>query len=275
MKTILSIQSSVTMGAVGNTMAAAVFAASEHHLCRVDTVQLAAHPGHGFRAGGSLGDKDLAALLEGLDRLDGGAWQGIDAMMTGYIAGEGQLPAIAQAMDRFSDSGGGKPLLVDPVFGDHGRLYVGEGIAEGIRDTLVPRAGIITPNAFELGWLADMEVDGPDGAGRASEALLERHPGLEAVVTTGIVHGGDIFDTLLSRHLDAEIANPRLRDGGFHGAGDLFAAAAMKELMDGAPLQEAVMEASSRTAEVLERTEAMGEEEISLAAVRETGGTAA
>ena len=59
MKSILSIQSSVTLGAVGNTMAAAVMAASAHLLCRVDTIQLTAHPGHGFRAGGSISNDDL------------------------------------------------------------------------------------------------------------------------------------------------------------------------------------------------------------------------
>ena len=266
-KTILSIQSSVTMGAVGNTMAAAVFATSPHHLCRVDTVQLAAHPGHGFRAGGSIGDGDFAALLEGLDRFgDGGAWRGIDAMMTGYIAGAGQIQPIAGAMERLAGSGGGKPVLVDPVFGDHGRLYVGEDVAVGIRDELVPRAAIITPNAFELGWLADMPVDSPEDAAEAADSLLERHPGLGAVVTTGLVQEDVVIDFLNHRGGASSNANP-FRNGVFHGAGDLFAALLMTALMDGADMEGAFTLASARTDGVLAETAAMGEEQISPEAV--------
>ena len=68
MKSVLSIQSAVTIGAVGNTMASLVMAA-RHHLCRVDTVQLA-HPGHGFRAGGSIDDQAFADILAGIERLN-------------------------------------------------------------------------------------------------------------------------------------------------------------------------------------------------------------
>ena len=271
MKTILSIQSSVTMGAVGNTMAAAVFANSRHHLCRIDTIQLAAHPGHGFRAGGSITDSDFAALLGGLDRLgDGGAWRGIDAMMTGYIAGAGQIAPIAQAMDKFTE-GGGKPALVDPVFGDHGRLYVEEDVAAGIRDELIPRAGIITPNVFELGWLAGMPIDSPEDAAKATESLLERHPELKAVIATGFVHDDVVVDFLSRRSGTSSNANP-FRNGVFHGAGDLLAALLMKALMDGADMEDAFIQASTGTDGVLASTVATGGEQISpkaLGAARE------
>ena len=272
MRTILSIQSSVAMGAVGNTMAAAVMAASRHHLCRVDTVQLTAHPGHGFRAGGSVGGKDFAAILEGVDRL--GAWRGIDAMMTGYIADEGQIPAIASAMDSFAGSGGGKPLLVDPAFGDHGRLYLGEDIARGVRDTLLPKAGIISPNAFELGWLTDATIAGPGDAEAAAAGLLEKHPRLEAVITTGIVHDGSVSDSLLSRDGSSLFGKAHSSRREFPGAGDMFAALVMKALMDGTGLTDSVAEAHTRTTDILGRTEAMNEKEISLEAVRQALGEA-
>ena len=268
MKTVLSIQSSVTMGAVGNTMAAAVFAASPHHLCRVDTVQLAAHPGHGFRAGGSIVDADFAALLGGLDRLgDGGAWRGIDAMMTGYIAGAGQIPHVAGALDKFAGSGGGKPVLVDPVLGDHGRLYVGEDVAAGIRDRLVPRAGIVTPNTFELGWLTGVDIAGPGDAETAAAGMLERHSGLEAVVVTGIVDGGAVSDILYDRSGAAVLGSAQPRPGALPGAGDLFAALLMRGVMDGMAASDAAAEASIRTAVILDRTGVLGQSEISLEAV--------
>ena len=271
MKTILSIQSSVTMGAVGNTMAAAVLAGSAHHLCRVDTIQLAAHPGHGFRAGGSMGDEDFAALLEGLGRFgDGGAWSGIDAIMTGYVASAGQIPAIAQALDKLAGSGGGKPVLVDPVIGDHGKLYVGKDIAEGIRDALIPRARIITPNAFELGWLTGASVKTAEDVEKAAVTLIERLPVLEAVVVTGFIDDKSVFDFLYHRYGTSANGN-MFRDGVFHGAGDLFAALLMRALMDGLSLENAFHRASSCTDDVLAETVGMGEREILLEAVKQAG----
>ena len=296
MKSILSIQSSVTLGAVGNTMAAAVMAASAHLLCRVDTIQLTAHPGHGFRAGGSISNDDFSAVIMGIERLNG--WDGLDAIMTGYIGHVGQIAAIEDALSRFD--GSGRPVLVDPAFGDHGRLYCDEPLARAIAEQLIPRAKLITPNAFELGWLTDGHIVALDDAAHAASVLFDRHPMLEAVAATGIATGveGEIADTLHLRgdHLAAgdSISDPgsvkvfrkdalntisgntgsgnpisgNAMAGGFSGGGDLFTALAMKGLMDGLGITDAVRDASRLSGLIFSETQRLGRKDIALEAIR-------
>ena len=79
-------------------------------------------------------------------------------MLTGYFASAGQVEEVARLLDRVAVP----YLLVDPVMGDHGRLYVPPEVAEAIRDQLVPRATCLTPNAFELAWLSGREVADED-----------------------------------------------------------------------------------------------------------------
>ena len=92
MKKILSIQSSVTVGFVGNTVAGPVLLAMGHHPMMIDTISLAAHPGYGGRAGGPLADDLFAAQLDGLQVL--GETGDIAQIMTGYLGSVGQIDSI-------------------------------------------------------------------------------------------------------------------------------------------------------------------------------------
>ena len=83
MKQILSIQSSVTLGFVGNSVAAPVLTAMGHHPLTVDTIALAAHPGYGTRSGGVLATEDFTEILQALAHFD--ALSGVDFVITGYL----------------------------------------------------------------------------------------------------------------------------------------------------------------------------------------------
>ena len=83
MKQVLSIQSSVTAGFVGNTVAGPVLTALGQHPMLVDTVTLAAHPGYGKRAGGAVPDDILAAVLDGILSLTDTS--GINIVTSGYL----------------------------------------------------------------------------------------------------------------------------------------------------------------------------------------------
>ena len=155
MKTILSIQSAVSIGAVGNTMANMVLAAMGHHIARVDTIQLAAHPGYGFVAGGSLQHQDFADLIAGLDGFIG---QTIEGVMTGYMAHADQTKAMGGLLAKIKASHPDLPVLIDPAIGDHGRLYVDETIAKGMEIHLSCHADIITPNRFELEYFSHQSM---------------------------------------------------------------------------------------------------------------------
>jgi pyridoxine kinase len=77
--------------------------------------------------------------------------------MTGYFSSAPQVIAVAKQIKALKAEHEGLQVLVDPVIGDHGRLYVGKDVAETIRDQLLPLATITTPNLFELLWLAGGE----------------------------------------------------------------------------------------------------------------------
>ena len=97
MKQILSIQSSVTLGFVGNRVAAPVLTAMGHHPLAVDTIALAAHPGYGSRSGGVPANDDFTEILGALSLFD--ALGGIDFVITGYLGTAHQASPIKETLN--------------------------------------------------------------------------------------------------------------------------------------------------------------------------------
>ena len=264
MKRILSIQSAVTLGAVGNTMAAAVLTVAGHQLACVDTVQLSAHPGHGFRAGGHISDEDFTSLIDGLKRLQ--CLTEIDAIMTGYIGSVGQIEPIASILADFSHADRQKPILVDPVFGDHGKLYVDEAIAANIKTRLIPHATLITPNVFEMSWLTGTTIANVDDATAAAKILFNENEYAGSIVVTSVPHLSGIADVLFTDDDIFIYAKPSSgRD--FPGGGDLFSALVMLTLIEGQSVVEAVARASMLTSKIFDKTIALHRDDIALEAI--------
>ena len=106
MKKILSIQSSVTAGFVGNAVAGPVLLALGHHPMLVNTISLAAHPGYGDRAGGPPDDLLFSGHLQGLLKLHG--VDDIASVMSGYLGSSGQIAPIAELVTAWRDGMSGK-----------------------------------------------------------------------------------------------------------------------------------------------------------------------
>ena len=185
MNQLLSIQSSVAVGFVGNAVAGPVLTALGQHPLLVDTVLLAAHPGYGKRAGGAVPADILAAVLEGVLAL--GDASRISTVISGYLGSAQQVDSIVALLDSWRRHGGGIYIL-DPVLGDGGRLYVAPDIASAMIGELLPRADIVTPNHYELSYLSGRDVTNRTEAIAAASLLIERH-GLQAVIATGVVDG--------------------------------------------------------------------------------------
>lgn len=200
MKTILSIQSAVTAGFVGNSVAGPVLTALGHHPMLVDTVQLAAHPGYGKRTGGIIQPHLIADILGNLAELV--APHRIDSVVSGYLGHADQVAHIAAFIASWRGDGNGLYVL-DPVLGDGGRLYVAQDLASAIINQLLPHADVITPNQFELSLLAGHAADNQrrkqDDARQDAELLIARHD-LHAVVATGVVSEAGVGDLLVTRN---------------------------------------------------------------------------
>ena len=180
-------------------------------LLAVPTVLLSNHPGLGLPRGTSI---DIAPLLEGAEAAGGLA--GIDAILTGYFGNAAQVRAAASLIARLKPA----HVLVDPVIGDIGRLYVKDEIAGAIRDHLMPLATITTPNAFELAWLTGQAVSDVETARAAARTLS-----CPEVIVTSVPHGPDHLATLLLAGETHTVHTTARRDRVPNGTGDFFSGA--------------------------------------------------
>jgi pyridoxine kinase len=155
----------VVFGPVGLTAIVPALQAEGHDVMALPTVLLSNHPGHGKPIGKAVAADEISAMLVALENLD--AFQNLDAVLTGYFSSAEQVAVVAEFIARHRP----KIVLVDPVIGDHGKLYVAETVANAIRDLLLPLASIATPNVFELSWLTGEAVGDIETATVASRKL--------------------------------------------------------------------------------------------------------
>jgi pyridoxine kinase len=223
-RTVLSIQSAVAYGMVGNAVAQPALQRLGCDVWRIDTVVFSNHPGHGAFAGRVVPASEIAQLVQGLDDL--GVLGRVDAVISGYLGGADAAEAVADAVARIRRANPGAIYVLDPVIGDGGRSFVKPGVAEAIADRLLSLADLVTPNPFELGWLTASTVADEAGAHAAARALRPRlrRDGLAAVVVTGVPQGHDRLITLaLTADGTLRARQPRIARG-VNGTGDLFTA---------------------------------------------------
>jgi len=248
MKQLLSIQSAVAAGFVGNSVAGLVLTALGQHPLLVDTILLAAHPGYGKRAGGAVPAPILADILGGLAELTD--ISAIGTVISGYLGSADQISAIAGFIDGWRQRAGARYIL-DPVLGDGGRLYVAPELAEAMTAHLLPRADIITPNRYELGFLSKSRVEDKADAAVASRSLITGF-GLEAVIATGIVDGAKGTGDLLVRATGDTVWQPARQDArNVAGGGDLLTAIFAGLVNAGSDPEPAFIRASSLAQTIL------------------------
>lgn len=151
MARVLCISSQTVFGPVGNSAAVPALQALGHEVMQIPTVLLSNHPGLGRPAGHSTSATLMADMFQALASI--GAFNDLAAIMTGYFSSAAQVIAVTKQIKALQQQHETLKVLVDPVLGDHGKLYVATEVAEAIRDQLIPLATIATPNLFELEWL--------------------------------------------------------------------------------------------------------------------------
>jgi pyridoxine kinase len=216
MANVLAISSHVVRGHVGLAAGVPALQWLGHEVWALPTVLLASRPGLGRLARCELPAPDLSAMLSALE--GDGCWDWIDAVLAGYFPSPGSVTVAARAIQRIALTKPGITVLVDPVLGDDGRLYIAQETAESIRRDILPLATIATPNRFELQWL----TDGPTGS-LADLTDAARRLGPKIVVVTSAVEAHHTVSTLLVTATDVVERTSQRRGGIPNGAGDLFA----------------------------------------------------
>lgn len=229
---VLSIQSSVVQGHVGNSAAVLPLQALGQEVWALNTVVLSNHPGRGAFGGRGVSPDDVAALVAGLGARD--LFGQCDAVLSGYLGDPGMGSVVAGAVASVRARHASSLYLCDPVMGDadlaHGEgLYVRPELPDVFRDTLVPLADIVTPNRFELGVLTGQVLSElratRDAVAALREQMAARGPRIVCVTSyDGADVPDDSIDTLLFCDEGTfRIRQPRLNRR-FDGAGDVFAA---------------------------------------------------
>jgi len=268
---ILSIQSSVAYGHVGNSAATFPLQRLGHEVWPVNTVHFSNHTGYGAWRGIVLEPEVIAEVIEGIN--DRGALGRVDAVLTGYQGSPGVAAVVLSTVARVRALNPAAVYCCDPVMGDVGRgMFVLPGVPELIRTTVVPAADVVTPNAFELAYLsgggdpAQVSMAGVstlDGLLAAVEQV--RATGPRTVLVTS-VDGADIPpDEIAMVAVDPTgaylVRTPRLPLE-VNGAGDVTAALFLAHLHDGVDV--ALGRVASSIHGILAATHEAGSREILL-----------
>ncbi len=250
-KLILSIQSAVMHGAVGNSAAMPIYQHLRQPAESVDTVQLAAHPGFGTSILSVTPAAELGALLADYRNLD--IFGQLGAIQTGYFGEHSQISPVAQFIAASTQANEPLFYLLDPVLGDAGRMYVESSISESIRADLLPHADVITPNQFELSVLAGTGIQNEIDAVTAARRLITGR--LKAVFATGVTTAsGQICDILVSSGKE-QIMTAEKKPNGVSGSGDVLSAFFLNAILSGQSLSQAAHTANKKTAEILAKAD--------------------
>lgn len=272
---ILSIQSHVAYGHVGN--AAAVFALQRlgFEVWPIMTVQLSNHTGYpGFR-GRAFEAEHVHEVVHGLEEL--GALGGCAAVLSGYLGRAEIGEAVLSAVERTRRANPQALFLCDPVMGDYDTgLYVPEEIVRFFQQHALPQADVVTPNAFELAQLTGSPVGSLDETLAAARSLLGSGPRI--VVVTSVRTSDSDPDSVSILAVDAsgawrvstpwvELVKPS------SGAGDALAALFLGHYLRLPEGPERVPQAAARAAAavyaLIEETGRAGSRELRLIAAQD------
>ncbi len=262
--TILSIQSSVAYGHVGNSAATFPLMRMGVEVWPVLTVHFSNHTGYGAWRGPLLSASDIAEVVRGID--ERGVLGRVDAVLSGYQGAREVGAEVLRTVDLVRQRNPRAVYCCDPVLGDVGRgMYVRPGIPEFMRDHVVPRAQIVTPNHFELDFLTGRVTNTVAEVLEAADALRASGPDVVLVTSTVLDHADpdEILMLVVTADGAWQVATPRL-ERTFTGSGDLTAALFLAHYLEGDHAGLALGRTVDAVYSLLRATTRAGSEELLL-----------
>jgi pyridoxine kinase len=266
MPTVLSVQSWVACGNVGNTAALFPLQRLGCETWSLNTVAFSNHTGYERWRGSTVPASEIATLFEGIAEL--GVLPRCDAVLSGYLGEAETGPVLLDIVARVKEANPRALFCCDPVMGDIGLgYYVRSGIPEFFRDRALALADVVTPNRFELEWLSGSPVCSLAEASAAVEKLRERGPGI--VLATSLEIVGDRIVTVAAGPEGVwAVETPRLPIEAT-GCGDAVAALFLGWLLKGRAVPEALAATIAAIYGVIEATMRSGGGELALVAAQE------
>lgn len=262
---VLSIQSSVSYGHVGNSAAVFPLQRIGVEVMPVYTVCFSNHTGYGAWRGPMLSGSDVREIVTGIEERGGLA--GVDAVLSGYQGGDDIGDAILDAVDRVKRHSPDAIYACDPVLGNaKSGCHVAPEVQNLIRDRVVPSADLITPNQFELGFLTGTRPDTLESTLESVEAA--RALGPSSVLVTSVERperaGDNVMEMVAVVGDEAWIIEtPRLPIKA-NGSGDVTAALFTAHLRSTGDAGVALARTASSVFTLLENTLNSGQRELQL-----------
>jgi pyridoxine kinase len=266
---VISIQSQVAFGHVGNS--AAVFPMQMHGIdvIAVPTTLLSNRPGYPTIRGRVLEAQLVADLLLGIE--ERGAVDACDMILSGYLGSPDIAAVVADFVARAKARHPALLYCCDPVLGDRDRgLFVQADIPPLVRDRLCPLADIITPNHFEFEYLGGAGATTTGQVIAQAQTLLGRGPSTVIITSAELsdTPDGEIETLAVERSQSWRVRTPKLPISP-SGTGDLFASLFAAARVEGNDTPQALGHAASAIYAVLARTAAEGTEEMRIVASAE------
>ncbi|MFM7345191.1 MAG: pyridoxal kinase PdxY [Tagaea sp.] len=269
MRNVLSIQSWVAYGHVGNASAVFPMQRLGVEVWAIHTVMFSNHTGYGKWRGPVFPVEQVRETFEGI--AERGVLPSCDGVLSGYMGDAAIGEAILDAAARVKAANPRALYCCDPVIGDVGRgIFVRPGIPEFMKSRAVPAADIVTPNQFELEYLSGLTVKDLAGARRACDAVHALGP--KTILVTSLRHDGLVKDRIAlmvshegKRHA---IETPMLNVN-VNGAGDAIAALFFVHFGRTRDAKSALENATASIWGLLKRTEEAGAREIQTVAAQD------
>lgn len=268
-KTVLSIQSHVAYGHVGN--AAAVFPLQRMgiEVMPVHTVQFSNHTGYGDWTGQVFDPAHIRDVLNGMEQR--GALAKTDALLTGYMGAPAMVEVILELKKKLPATA---LWVCDPVMGDTDLgFFVNPDIPALFRDQVTPHADVMTPNQFELEYLSGHNIITLADAKAACTVLHDK--GVRIVLVTSLIHADTKPGTIEMIASEKggtvhRITTPLLNlTPAPNGAGDATAALFTGNLLHGHNTHEALTQTAKSIFAIFEATQKSGGRELALIAAQD------
>jgi len=266
---ILSIQSHVAYGHVGNASAVFPMQRLGVEVWPIHTVQFSNHTGYGAWKGRVFDGPAIEELLEGI--AERGVLPRCDGVLSGYMGSADIGTAILKAVARVREANPKALYCCDPVIGDVGRgVFVRPGIPEFMKEKAIPVADIITPNQFELDYLSGLTTETLEDVKAAIRAVHQLGP---RVILATSVQTRETPDDAIDLVAGADgqcwrVRTPKLSLS-VNGAGDAIAALFFVHYARTRSAATALAEASASVFGLLKRTDEAGSREILTVAAQE------
>ena len=265
---VLSVQSHVAYGHVGNCAAVFPLQRMGFEVWAVNTVQFSNHTGYGTWKGQADSVENIQDILLGVE--ERGAFARTRAVVSGYLGDPRLGSVLLDTVKRIRAARPGAVYCCDPVMGDVGRgFFVRPGIPEFFRDQALPSADIVTPNSFELAWLASQPIDNLEDALAGAAKLRAAGPSLVVVTSLELAGSGEEILVLADTGAGSWLVRTPKLPLDVNGTGDATTALVLGNYLMGADVPSILQRSVSAMYELVRLTLDQASREIELVAAQD------